>query len=115
MNACGTGASRREGLPAPNRAARKALADSPSGNSGGVHSPPQMPRGGRRSSSTRPSASTNTKCAVRAPRRARRLASGMVWVRPAASAAQPPDSGQRVQAGFARVQTVAPRSMMAWV
>ena len=63
MNACRTGGSRREGAAAPNRPAMKASAASASGNSGGAHSPPQMPRGGRRSSSTRSPATTKTKCA----------------------------------------------------
>ena len=100
---------------APNRAASQASADWASANSGGAHSPPQMPRDGRRSSSTRPPASTKIMCVRRRRRGARRRAAGNSCVRPVANARQPDASGQRSQAGFERTQTVAPRSMIACV
>jgi len=115
VNAWRTRGSRAGRGAAPKPVASQAWADSASGNSGGAHNPPQMPRDGRRLSNTRPHASTKTMCVRRRRRGARWRATGSSCARPVANARQPDASGQRSHAGFDRTQIVAPRSMIACV
>ncbi len=75
-----------------------------------------MPRAGRRASSTQPSGSSTTSTVT--PRRGRLRfgrGAGYFGCVPARHAAQVSAKGHTVHAGRARVQSVAPRSMIACV
>lgn len=100
---------------APNDLRHQVRAASASGNSGGDQSPPHMPFAGRRCSRTRPPLTTNTMCVRSCLRGARGRRAGSSSTRPWIRAPQPRCNGHRVQAARARVQTVAPRSMIACV
>jgi len=116
VNACRrTGSRRACSVLVPKIEITQARTESASGNSGGAQSPPQMPRGGRRCSRTRPLCSANTICVCLRRRAVRRRRRGNSATRSIENAPQPPTNGQRSQAGLARVHTVAPRSMIACV
>ena len=70
---------------------------------------------GRRSSSTAPWCCSTSQVARLSGRRLRLRAAGNSATRPSRNATQSFATGQRAQAGFARVQSVAPKSMIACV
>src|SRR6202044_1679723 len=88
-------------------------------NCGGDQRPPHSPAAGRRSPSTaiEPSLplSAISSVASRDPRKRFCLGLGSSVWRPSSAATQPVLMGHTVQAGLARLHTVAPKSMMAWV
>ena len=103
----GPARSRRVGAATPKRAASQASASAASANSGGAHSPPQMPL--RRASleqHTPVREQRNSMCVRFAGAAARGGArrAAPLGARPRMRA-QPSASGQRSQAGLARVQT----------
>src|SRR6185312_14663375 len=101
------------------RAARReasSCAACSSAASGRLHNPGQTPCGGRRCNNTRSCSSRSTTKNVYFSGSARAgRAAGITAVIPARCAAQTCACGQASQRGFARVQTVAPRSMIACV
>src|SRR5712671_3428847 len=83
--------------------------------SGKVHKPPQRPDEGRRSSRTVPLCSRRSQVARFVGRAFFGRAAGMSATRLVFLATQSLRTGQALQSGFAFVQPVAPRSIMAWV